>query len=594
MATGRIIGQIEVASGNVKIVGADGVVREPAYGGYMYEGEQVVSTDPEALFQIKYLALPEATSYDGIFRVLVDGSVVVGMDAMDNISSDENLMDALETAAAEEAVENLETAAGEEGVDGSSAFIPTDIVADSSVQGFGRGSNPAVLGLDGVEVDEEMTVDLTPDLTPDVTPDVIPDVIPDVTPEDAINNNPLAMADNITKIADHEIISIDVNATAEGTYVYEHNGWYGIKDVGSEGQPMIDSHGDVNEGIKFTFAETVDQASLEFKNVGDSAPGNDNILIELWKDGEKLAVDVDTSTIENNTAFIINEGVEFDEIRVFALDPVGENGNPPTEFRISSVISSDIDRDIVLPFVIDDSMLLANDTDIDGDALHVELVDGNLYASDGATVIGSVSIITDIDSDNYGDIQVTPNPIYEFDTHTPNYANFAYTVVDEHGGSSESVLATVDVAVGEVVNPEVNYDPISSENIVDEFIIGTDSDIDVDDGVDILSNNILTISDTLNLSNVSDINTIQLDEDATVTGSGSGLSITASDVINATDIDNTLIIQSSDGNAVNQVIVDTDSLSQIENVNIDGVDYTSYSDGTATLLVEIDEPIDIV
>jgi len=65
MATGNIIGQIQVTSGNIKIIGADGVVREPAYGGLVYEGEEIVSTDSGALFQIKYSALPEATSYDG-------------------------------------------------------------------------------------------------------------------------------------------------------------------------------------------------------------------------------------------------------------------------------------------------------------------------------------------------------------------------------------------------------------------------------------------------------------------------------------------------------------------------------------------------
>ncbi len=103
-----------------------------------------------------------------------------------------------------------------------------------------------------------------------------------------------------------------------------------------------------------------------------------------------------------------------------------------------------------------------------------------------------------------------------------------------------------------------------------------------------MSDNILTISDTLNLSNVSDINTIQLDADATVTGSGPGLSITANDVINATDVDNTLIIQSSDGNAVNQVNVDA-SFGDSEVVYLDDVYYAQYVDGDATLLIQIED-----
>ncbi|MDT8339306.1 MAG: Ig-like domain-containing protein, partial [Sulfurimonas sp.] len=137
MATGKVVGQIEVTEGNIKIVGVDGAVREPGFEGFLYENEQVISNDPEALFQIKFLALPEASAYDGVFRILADGSVIHGRDAMDSIASDENLVDILETAA----VEDLETAAGEEGAEGGSAFTETDIIADSSVLGFSRGAN---------------------------------------------------------------------------------------------------------------------------------------------------------------------------------------------------------------------------------------------------------------------------------------------------------------------------------------------------------------------------------------------------------------------------------------------------------------------
>lgn len=129
MATGKVVGQIQVTEGNIKIVGIDGIVREPGFEGFVYENEQVISNDPNALFQIKFLALPEASAYDGIFRILADGSVIHGRDAMDSIASDENLVDILETAA------------GEEGAEGSSGFTETDIVADSSVLGFSRGAN---------------------------------------------------------------------------------------------------------------------------------------------------------------------------------------------------------------------------------------------------------------------------------------------------------------------------------------------------------------------------------------------------------------------------------------------------------------------
>ncbi|MEK6659948.1 MAG: cadherin repeat domain-containing protein, partial [Campylobacterota bacterium] len=154
MATGKVIGQIQVAQGNVKVVSVDGLVREPSYDGFVYENEQIISDDPKTLFQIKFLALPEASAYDGAFRILADGSVIHGRDAIDSVASDESLVNILKAAASGD-VENLktaagadigdlETAAGEEGVDGSTSFTETDIVAESSVLGFSRGANGAL------------------------------------------------------------------------------------------------------------------------------------------------------------------------------------------------------------------------------------------------------------------------------------------------------------------------------------------------------------------------------------------------------------------------------------------------------------------
>lgn len=40
----------------MKIISADGSVRDAMSDGFLYEGEQIISTDENALFQIKYLA----------------------------------------------------------------------------------------------------------------------------------------------------------------------------------------------------------------------------------------------------------------------------------------------------------------------------------------------------------------------------------------------------------------------------------------------------------------------------------------------------------------------------------------------------------
>jgi len=132
MATGKVIGKIEVASiGSVKIVGADGAMRDATYEGLMYEGEQIVSNDPETLFQIRYLALPEATVYEGVFGVLADGSVIANVSELETLFGDD--------------IDFMETAAGDGEADPNSG-IPEDagIFADSNVQAFNRGENSEV------------------------------------------------------------------------------------------------------------------------------------------------------------------------------------------------------------------------------------------------------------------------------------------------------------------------------------------------------------------------------------------------------------------------------------------------------------------
>ncbi len=201
MATGKVIGQIQVTQGNIKIVGVDGAVRKPGYEGYMYENEQVISNDSDALFQIKFLALPEASAYDGIFRILADGSVIHGRDAVDSMMSDENLVKVLEaTASKEGAPEDLETAAGEEGVEGSSSFTETDIVAESSVLGFSRGGN-SELGYGIVDFGSNVNYDAA-----QITPPAI--TSPNVVIYDENGTEPV----------------IQVSATAEGAVTYGING----------------------------------------------------------------------------------------------------------------------------------------------------------------------------------------------------------------------------------------------------------------------------------------------------------------------------------------------------------------------------------
>jgi hypothetical protein len=252
--------------------------------------------------------------------------------------------------------------------------------------------------------------------------------------------------------------------------------------------------------------------------------------------------------------------------------------------------------------VIDDDMLLANDADIDGpdDALQIELVDGNLYHTDTGDIIGSVSIIGDSGSEDYGSVLVTPSAGVFFDTHDPAFANFTYVVVDEDGGRSEPVSATIDVAVGTLLDAAANpigYDPSTSDGIDDYFMIGTD-----ENDADAFDNNILIINEgTLDLSHISDINTIELGPDATVLGSSELGYINPSDVIGATDVNHVLVIHSAGSDDASSQVDVHESFGEASeyeggstpSLGVEGVYYNQYIADGATLLIEIEPPIEV-
>lgn len=68
----------------IQVIGADGVIREVKVGDYIYEGENIVSTNPQASVEVKYLALSKVVTYDGVFNILVDNSVSSQSDETEN------------------------------------------------------------------------------------------------------------------------------------------------------------------------------------------------------------------------------------------------------------------------------------------------------------------------------------------------------------------------------------------------------------------------------------------------------------------------------------------------------------------------------
>ena len=130
------IGSVKSTEGNIKVIGVDGVVRNAVYGDIVYEGEQIVSNDADALFQIKYLKLPEATAYEGIFNLLAEGSVIAQIDESDAIISNDALSNIFETES------------GKDAIPSSSAYLPTEVVAFTPVLDFvGNENNEYGLGI---------------------------------------------------------------------------------------------------------------------------------------------------------------------------------------------------------------------------------------------------------------------------------------------------------------------------------------------------------------------------------------------------------------------------------------------------------------
>ena len=92
------------SNGDIQIIGIDGVARDVSAGDIIYEGESVVSTQPNASVEVKYDALGDVSVYEGVFDVLVDSSVFAEADELENILDADTNIDQ----------NNIETAAGEE------------------------------------------------------------------------------------------------------------------------------------------------------------------------------------------------------------------------------------------------------------------------------------------------------------------------------------------------------------------------------------------------------------------------------------------------------------------------------------------------
>jgi len=416
----------------------------------------------------------------------------------------------------------------------------------------------------------------------DIDTDGVIDIIP-------VNDDPVAMDDDVIKVLDDVTVlklPVDISAFTYNPYTGEVNnnanvvitnhGRYSVDDTNilfsystwswsfltglvetehdvydEDINNQIDSVGLYDEGLIFAFENEVDTATIDLTNI-DSL---DNVGIRIYNSSNQF-IDIDTSTItHHNSEIVIDEGYSFDRIVIYAINsthPISD----PTDFKVVSVDGFDADISTVLPFTIDDAVLLANDVDVDGDTLEVGLVTGDLLAGQTSdNVIGTVTI------DNNGDVQVTPNQMYEINTDSDNAARFEYTVDDGNGGV-DSAVAYIDLSTGEVTG--TNVIPATTDPTL-----------------------VVTGSDILDLSNVSGIDTVVLETGASIS------EINVEDVLSASENDS-LVIKSYDGNASDQVIVGTDFGIANTIIGTDGQSYLEYDSGGATLLIEILNPDEIV
>ena len=70
----QVVGKVINVTGEVKVL-RDGIEVVLAAGDNILAGDTLINTDPQASIKIQYSDLDSATTYAGVFDILVDGSV---------------------------------------------------------------------------------------------------------------------------------------------------------------------------------------------------------------------------------------------------------------------------------------------------------------------------------------------------------------------------------------------------------------------------------------------------------------------------------------------------------------------------------------
>ncbi|WP_373002076.1 beta strand repeat-containing protein, partial [Sulfurimonas sp.] len=329
----------------------------------------------------------------------------------------------------------------------------------------------------------------------------------------------------------------------------------------------------------------------------EDGSGNDLVLVGGFIDGGDLSNGGDTIRIISNTAF---DGMFISDADVsssqdgFTLaniyDPSSISGFYNYAYNmnlvlgdldgseeISSVTLSGFDPSITTKLVFTYTDGITPTEEISSTLGVIQVIDTDLLAD----VVDGLATVT-----LASETQIATDFQPAFDAVT---TEIGAGVFDSHtilGGTADETLTGGDG--NDYIDGRIGIDTVDG-GAGDDTLIFDAADTLIDGGT---GNDILVVSSTINLSNVDNIETVQLNGGATVIGSDPLLGITAADVLGAVESD-TLIIQSSDGNAYDQVDVHS-SFGTASAVVIDGQDYAQYVDSGATLLIAIEDPSDIV
>jgi VCBS repeat-containing protein len=291
---GKIVGANSTENGvidGVKVILADGREVEAVVGMLLHEGDRLVSQNPNIIVEVKYLALAETSTYEGVFTVLADGAVIAPAEIADSV------FDAATTA--DENAGEEETAAGDMLESSSTPYISMSAdIQDSDVVAL--ETTPVV------DTQATTTTNITPTIATTLTDNSAPEFTSPaevIYDENNANTIVVSATDTVSTVAysiapgeDSELFTIDA-ATGELSFITPPD-YENPQDIGNDNQYNVtvvarDAVGN----------ESTQRLSIYINNLNDNNPVTEDITVDTIEDtatfsGNLVAVDADGNALE--------------------------------------------------------------------------------------------------------------------------------------------------------------------------------------------------------------------------------------------------------------------------------------------------------